>query len=863
MHPLPRFPTPFLGRQVELQAVMDAMVRSRLVTLVGMGGAGKTRLAVEAVAQAVANRPSLWAAYVDLAAREDRWSLATSVANAVGLGTSDDLDPSALLERVAVELDTRTRGILLLDNAEEDLAGVVRAASALLSGSDVSLVVTSRSATGLIGEHQIAVEGLDVASSVRLFTDRAAARGAHIDPTDPVVVALMERLDRWPLAIEMAAARSRLVSPAALLERLANEPLPTLPSAPERHQTMRSVVAWSWSQLTEHERSVLAQLSVFRGGFEIDAAERVVESESSVVDAIEGLVDHGLISLQSGRPRLLQTVQTFAAERLSADGDLAGTWHRHAHHYLDWLGPVVMTNSPNLNTAVIQVERDNLIAIHERFSASNPELGTGAAMGLALLPNTPRAWALELLEPMTRLEERSPQMVRALVTRSVLKSGLGLEKDAWEDAQRARAVAEQRDVPLDDALARCQASKLSALRGEVAESLRLAESVLTLVGVPAANRIEAMHLVSTAMRMSGEQEEGLRVLLDAMASAKRHGVSDFRCALSLASVLGELGRHSEALAVLERSRPDREGNAPALAAHLFIEGACAIHAGTLETAEVTNQLCAEVCRELGESTRLFAVLLNLATLQISVGRVDDAERGLAEARALLPTDHAMWFHMRAVTGITLLIRGRWASARRWLSEALEVHGVQRPSERVEYQGYLALALNADGDAARARALLTEIETGAAKHNPGFVARCRAILAGELPEPGVDPSHRLLRAIAESLPERAEIPRDDLLVGQDCRWFEAPGAPRVSLARRRAQRKILEALVAVSERTGDRLDWSALFESGWPGEKATFESARHRVYVAVHSLRKAGLAGILNSDDEGYWLALPVVRGAEP
>ena len=344
---VPRPPNPLVGRERELVAVRDLLLRDdvRLVTLTGPGGSGKTRLALAVAATATAAFPD-GVCVVPLAPIDQPSLVAAAIAQALGMREAGDESPA---DRLAGALRDR-RLLLVLDNFEQ----VVEAApllTDLLSGCpELTLLVTSRTRLRLSGEHEVPVPPLALpdgeaprtadrfagSEALRLFVDRATAAKPGFALTDenaPAVAAICHRLDGLPLAIELAAARVKMLSPEALLARL-DRRLPLLTGGgrdlPARQQTMRDAVAWSYDLLAPAEQALFRRLAVFVGGFTLEAAEAVATAAGGVgIDALEGvasLVDHSLLGPRDGpggEPRYapLETIREFGLERLTESGE--------------------------------------------------------------------------------------------------------------------------------------------------------------------------------------------------------------------------------------------------------------------------------------------------------------------------------------------------------------------------------------------------------------------------------------------------------------------------------------------------------------------------------------------------------------
>jgi predicted ATPase/class 3 adenylate cyclase len=317
---LPVPATAFLGREDELGRLVDALRDEsvRLLTLTGSGGAGKTRLAVQAAAESADLFPD-GIAWVGLASVRDPALVVPAVAQSVGLKDEAD-EPLAtrLREHVAGK-----RLLLLLDNCEHLLPRVADDIAALRDVAGPVLLVTSRERLGLHGERVFAVPPLKERDAVALFVSRAAEIGVGIALAS-AVAALCARLDYLPLAVELAAARTLLFSPEQLLARIGQR-LDLLRGGREtdpRQQTLRTTIAWSHDLLDEDERRLFERLSIFVGGCTYEAAEEVCYADP---DTLQSLLDKSLLRRRdSGTTRrywMLETIREYAAEQLQKSGE--------------------------------------------------------------------------------------------------------------------------------------------------------------------------------------------------------------------------------------------------------------------------------------------------------------------------------------------------------------------------------------------------------------------------------------------------------------------------------------------------------------------------------------------------------------
>jgi non-specific serine/threonine protein kinase len=346
-----------VGRENELARARHLLGHNRLLTLTGPGGCGKTRLSIALAARVMGGFPE-GVRFVPLAAISDASLVPVSIAQGMGLQDSRD---GPLLEHLSGYLGDR-KLLLVLDNFEHVLAAGEFVQELLAGSTQLRILVTSRSPLHLSGEQEFPVPALRVpepggapsvtavaaCESAQLFAARAAALvpGFAIDEQNAGAIAgIVERLDGLPLAIELAAARVKLLPPAVILARL-EDPLGLLVSggrdAPDRQRTLRATIAWSYDLLTEAARRLLAAASVFRGGISLESIEAVCAEALHlgvpVLDALQQLVDHSLLRLvvpSALMPRyaMLETVREFAAGRLNTLPDAAAIRAAHAAQF--------------------------------------------------------------------------------------------------------------------------------------------------------------------------------------------------------------------------------------------------------------------------------------------------------------------------------------------------------------------------------------------------------------------------------------------------------------------------------------------------------------------------------------------------
>jgi predicted ATPase/DNA-binding SARP family transcriptional activator len=583
--------TSFVGRTAEVALVREALESYRLVTLVGPGGAGKTRLAAE-VAAGVRDHANgevtdgIWLA--ELASVTDAADVPQAVLGSVGLREARLLPDGS--QRITSR-DARTRllegladarALLVLDNCEHLIDACAHLADALLAHSPrLRIVATSREPLGITGESLFVVPPLDTDPAVRLFADRASAvsAGFTLDArTRPLVTDIVRRLDGLPLAIELAAARLRTLPLAEISQRLTDRfRLLTGGSrtALPRHRTLRAVVEWSWELLTPAERLLAERFSVFPAGAAPDAVAAVCAAGEIVAaeadELLSSLVDKSLLQpLADGRRlRMLETIREYGAERLAGRGEVGELRRRHAAYYSALMAeaaPRLLTRDQLRWLDVLRADKDNIVA--------------------AL-----RYWCDT---------EEAEEAQRLAVSLSLMALLLGNDTDVAEWVRDALAVP-----------------------GDAEPGLR--------------SMAEALHVVTSALDLSagGESHEGTASLYP--------GLIERLDALDIDEYpLAGLLRPVCAMFVKDEQRMHRyleEGHAsrdPWLAAaSLMMAAGMADNRGDLDAVRPAAAEAAERFRVLGERWGLSAAMQIIGNMRILDGDLDGASDAYNEAGRLL------------------------------------------------------------------------------------------------------------------------------------------------------------------------------------------------------------------------------------
>ena len=344
---LPIQPTPLIGRERELGDARRLLQAHRLVTLTGSGGSGKTRLALQLAAESAEDFPDgIW--WVPLQALHDPEMVVPAISHALGAGD------------LPIESAAEAHLLLVLDNFEQVLTAASRVGEPLSQVPGAKLLITSREPLHLAAEYEYAVYPLREDEAVHLFTERARALRPDFSDDDRVVPEICTRLDCLPLALELAAARTKALSTRQLLQRLEKR-LPMLTGgprdAPERQRTLRATIAWSYDLPTTDERRTFARLAVFVGGSTLEAAEAVCETS---LDTIAALVDKSLLRREGERYSMLETISEYAGECLDESGELEQVRRRHAEYYLDKARSVErLIRSPQAAAFLDRLEADH------------------------------------------------------------------------------------------------------------------------------------------------------------------------------------------------------------------------------------------------------------------------------------------------------------------------------------------------------------------------------------------------------------------------------------------------------------------------------------------------------------------------
>jgi non-specific serine/threonine protein kinase len=626
---LPVAVTRLVGRDEELIELRQLLAHTRLLTLVGTGGVGKTRLAIE-LARTVQDTYADGVRLVQMVALADGQLVPQTVAVASGVRERPD---RSLIEQVAQTLKDQHL-LLVLDNCEHVLDACVEVAERVLTTCPrVSILVTSRERLGLTGETSWRVPSLSFPwlqtplridrvgeyGAVRLFLERAveAVPGFTITSADEasIVAAICFGLDGIPLALELAAARLSVLSLEDLAERL-DDRFRLLARSHRgglaRHQTLRTSVDWSHDLLTAAEQAAFRRLSVFAGGWTLEAAEAVLGQEDAL-DLLARLVDKSLVQRSerggSTRYAFLETIRAYAAERLAASGEEAEWRERHATYYLEFAevaGPGVRARDQLRYIQELDADLDNLRAAARWFSVESQRSGQGLRLAAALW----EFWQIRSYfgEASRWLEAALEAESASSLVRAEALNGLGVIYGLCGDHERSRRLfgesAQMFGVLgglVGQAMAMCHVTLDAAMYNDARQAVELGQQALALARASGDKRTEAFaqYQLAWAYRAAGDADAAL--CCSAEAASRFDEVGDQRaCAFAVAqlgSFLLDAGRARDALGPLHQA--------------------------------------AATFRELGEVYGLVAqVLSHLIQAEAELGAFDAAARHLGAVRTL-------------------------------------------------------------------------------------------------------------------------------------------------------------------------------------------------------------------------------------
>ncbi|HVK26116.1 MAG TPA: helix-turn-helix domain-containing protein [Actinokineospora sp.] len=691
----PRAMTPLIGRDSVSAALVDLfdLAESRLLTLTGPGGVGKTRVALEVMDRIADDFPD-GAVFVDLAPLRAEQLVMTAVARQFGL---DERDAAPLWDRLLAVL--RDREVLIVfDNFEHVIGARADVVALLAACPGVGALVTSRVPLRVRGEREYRIAplelpppGTDTAPACMLFADRARAAGLDLPPgSAPVVAELCRRLDGLPLAIELAAARVRLLPPEALLRRL-DRRLPLLVGGPhdlpDRQRTMRDAIAWSYDLLSERARGLFRRISVFDGGCPTSA----LESEESFWDTLGELVDASLATVEGNRIRVLETIREYGIECLTAAGEADATIAAHARHYR----ALAESDAPH---RVLEAERDNLrAAVTRSIDRADADTALGLCTALA------RSWY------------RRGHVIEGL---GQVRAALVLPAD---DRTRCAALLSAAQLALDVS--------------DVAEAAAWSDEAVGIARRTGHDLAAALNTRGSLARLEDRYADSATDYAEAAAVAEPggHDHAEALIGLSYAAFFAGDTTRAEDLAQAGLAAIRANGDARDLATALTLLAWQEMHAGHWQRSDDYATEAVELFRDLGETVKIAEGLRQRGTTAAMLGDLDRAEADYRECLVLHQSlgDERVTVQLLAHLSHVALLAGDPRQARDLAAEGLA--GSRRFDDRWSVAmaaTMLGHAVMAEGDveaakAAFAEAAATFLDIG----NPLYLAWCLEGLAG--------------------------------------------------------------------------------------------------------------------------------------
>jgi predicted ATPase len=813
----------FVGRRIELERLAELIDGAGLVTLLGPAGAGKSVLAVRAAAHA--GRAPI---RCSLEGSHDRTSVLEAMAGALESASTED--------GVEKAIAALSGNVLVLDGAEK--AAPELAPLAAKWAESTRILITSRQPLLRDEEQRFEIGGLPLDDGRALFLEIARVAEPTFAPNEMELGAIneiVEALDGLPLAIEIVASRFPVIPVAELLDRFARDTrLLSLekPTAPLRHTTLEEAIARSWELLSIDEQRALALCSVFEDGFTLEAAEGLLGDGAA--DMMMRLKEKSLLRMRRPRFFLYRSVNLFAAKKLDEMSLREDAERRHAELFVRcasrWQGEIYGPQGVE-RLDQLELERANLRAARERMTDRDPALAARAGLCAAALADV-RGEDSSFVGQVLALAERSGAIELVAQAHRAMAAALRVEgrlEEALGHARRAHDVITGTEWRREEAeivreLGMCHRE----LRRDLEAHAHL-EAALLLSRELELPSLEAMILgnLGTLARLTDRTASARELYQSALEINRR--MSDVR---NQGIVLGNLGHVALREGALEEARS------------LFMRGKTMV-------------------RRVRDRRSEGVLAAHLAHVEFLRGRLRQAKMHAEEARVLLRLtgDRAMEALFLAFEcALTCAATERDEPWQRRFDEACDRLAELGPHPHGNTLEMLSLTfevVRARRDPHQGLAMLSRV----AQQLDAAADRSQASIYATIASQIV--ARELTRA--ERANGRATVVREErsaLQIAADGQWLKAPAGSVVDLSRRRTLRRLLVHLAEARDRDpGAVVNARDLIQAGWPNEKLDPDSAFNRLYVAISTLRRFGLKGILEARGDGYLLRpeIPFLR----
>ena len=879
----------FVGREADIAAIAERLEQGRLVTILGPGGIGKTTLALRFAEERVeafsAHRGGgVW--FCDLSEARGLADIVASVAAAIGIDLEAHGSDASLSDSLGRAIARRGRILLVLDNFDRLLAEAPATVGVWLrAASSVRILVTSRGPLELMGEQLWSLSPLPSEQAIELFAQRAR----QVRPTFDLgreretVASIVDAIDRIPLAIELAATRMAILSTSQLHERL-ERPLEVLAGRREvgRHASMRRTVLDSVEILAPEYRRLFVACAMMRNGFTLEAAEDVLGDailpRAAILDGLAALVLNSLLrtSIETGdsvaRYSFFEVIRNVAEELAAAEPSIDALRARYATYYAaacarrnrgvgaprsaDELRALVgdLENLQQAHREAVLLSMRDKLAVHARNAvvislALQPVL---SARGLSRVNAELFDGALAALDAVG--SDDSAERAEALLARGLARRELGESSLARADFEEGLLAARRASNPGLAAAALTRLGDLSDVAGDTEAARTRFDEALALLsesaddGVRALREAEAYLGLGHALRREGDLRGASAATARAIARYRTLGNDE-----GIASGLYELavvdmfaGAHDEAFARFDEGLVVAErGGVRIATGALKTARACLLQdLGRLEEALEHHAEAARIFHDGGSRYREASATYYLATTYLERGEPAECESILRRARACLDGVGASRYEA--------LMAGCSASA---LAASGELEVAEAAMERAERAVTLVRNEPALATNVRIHRLALDLRKRAWEGAEEVLAEATALVAAS----PTDDSRFALRVL-RAAHKGEHHGHQALVVWAGGRAFRAPGSEAiVELPERSPLRRILEHFARRRiEAPGEVVPLEEIVRAGWPTERIGTDAALNRAYVALTSLRKLGLRGLLLHGGGGYALSQAVV-----